>query len=293
MRTVVRIKGLLDFRTGERDVIVMGMTVRANGLDFDVQMGGPESGPPVLLLHGFPQHAGMWDGVVPALHRAGLRTYAPNQRGYSPGARLSDVDGYAMSDCVADAVALMDALDIDRADVVAHDWGSVVGWHLAVNHSNRVRTLTAVSVPHPEAVSRARHVEGSDQKERSAYMLLFAQPGKAEETLLADDARRLRRLFHPLPEATVDKYVTPLLEPGALTDALKWYRRLERPNLGPTAVPVTYIWGNQDPSMGRIAAEGCRAFATGDYRFVELDGVSHWVPDEQPDVVASEVLERR
>ena len=269
------------------------MTVRANGLDFDVRIGGPEAGPPVLLLHGFPQHAGMWDGVVPALHEAGLRTYAPNQRGYSRGARPSDVDGYPMSDCVADAVALLDTLGIDRADVVGHDWGSVVSWHLAVSHSTRVRTLTAVSVPHPEAVSRARHVEGSDQKERSAYMTLFAMPGTAEETLLADDARRLRRLFHPLPDAEADKYVARLLEPGALTGALKWYRKVERPGIGATAVPVTFIWGNQDQAMGRIAAELCEEFVTGDYRFVELDGISHWLPDQCPDVVASEVLARR
>lgn len=269
------------------------MTVRANGLEFDVRIGGPEGGPPVLLLHGFPQHGGMWDEVVPALHAAGLRTYAPDQRGYSPGARPSDVDGYPMLDCVADAVALLDALGLDRADVVGHDWGSVVAWHLAVSHPARVRTLTAVSVPHPEAVSRARHVEGSDQKERSAYMLLFAQPGTAERVLLEDDARRLRRLFRPLPEPMVDRYVMPLLEPGALTGALSWYRKLERPGIGSTDVPVTFIWGNQDPAIGRIAAEACADFVTGDYRFVELDGVSHWVPDQSPDVVASEVLARR
>jgi pimeloyl-ACP methyl ester carboxylesterase len=293
MRTVVRIMRGVGFRARGWDVIVVSMTVRANGLSFDVQIGGPEGGPPVLLLHGFPQHAGMWDGVVPALHRAGLRTYAPNQRGYSPGARPSDVDGYPMSDCVADAVAVMDALGIDRADVVGHDWGSVVAWHLAVSHSDRVRTLTAVSVPHPEAVSRARHTDGSDQKERSSYMFLFAQPGKAEETLLADDARRLRRLFNPLPDDVADRYVKPLLEPGALTGALNWYRKLEPPRIGPTAVPVTFIWGNQDQAIGRVAAEGCADFVTGDYRFVELDGVSHWLPDQHPEVVAAEVLDRR
>jgi pimeloyl-ACP methyl ester carboxylesterase len=270
------------------------MTVRANGLEFNVRTGGPEGGPPVLLLHGFPQHGGMWDDVVPALHRAGLRTYAPDQRGYSPGARPSDVDGgYAMADCVADVVGLMDALGIDRADVVGHDWGAAVAWNLAVTHASRVRTLTAVSVPHPVAMSRARHVEGSDQKERSAYMLLFAQPGTAERVLLEDDARRLRRLFNPLPEATVDKYVAPLLEPGALTGALNWYRKLERPDIGPTGVPVTFIWGNQDPAIGRIAAEACGEYVTGDYEFVELDGVSHWVPDQSPDMIASEVLARR
>ncbi len=257
-----------------------------------MRVGGPEGGPPVLLLHGFPQHGGEWDGVVPALHRVGLRTYAPDQRGYSPGARPSDVDTYRMVEFVADAVAMLDALGIERVDVVGHDWGSVVGWHLAGDHADRVRTLTAVSVPHPAAVSHARHI--GDQKERSAYMQLFAIEGKAEEVLLADDARRLWALFAPLTRAQAERYVRPLLEPGALTGALNWYRRLERPNLGPALVPVTYVWGNADAAVGRAAAEGCADFvAEGlDYRFVELVGVSHWVADEAPDMVAAEVLAR-
>jgi pimeloyl-ACP methyl ester carboxylesterase len=204
------------------------------------------------------------------------------------------VDTYRMVDFVADAVALLDELGLDRADVVGHDWGSVVAWHLAVNHADRVRTLTAISVAHPEAVGRARHTDGGDQKARSEYMKLFAMPEKAEEVLLADDARRLRRVFVPLPEADIDRYVQPLLEPGALTGALNWYRRLEPADLGPATVPVTFIWGNRDVALGRAGAEACGDFvAPGvDYRFVELDGISHWVPDERPDVVATEILAR-
>jgi pimeloyl-ACP methyl ester carboxylesterase len=271
------------------------MLVGARGLEFDVRTGGPVDGPPVLLLHGFPQHGGMWDGVVPALHEAGLRTYAPNQRGYSKGARPSDVDAYRMSECVFDAVALLDALEVGRADVVGHDWGSVVAWHLAANHADRVRTLTAVSVPHPGAVGQARHTDGGDQKQRSSYMKLFAMEGKAEEALLDDDARRLRRLFQPLAAAEVERYVQPLLEPGALTGALNWYRRLERADLGPAQVPVTFIWGNHDQAMGRAGAEACGDYvAPGlEYRFVELDGTSHWAPDERPEIVAAEVLARQ
>ena len=174
------------------------MKVTARGLEFDVHTGGPSDGHPVLLLHGFPQHGGMWDRVVPALHAAGLRTFAPDQRGYSPHARPSDVDGYAMDDCVVDAVALMDALGLARAHVVGHDWGSVVGWHLAGRHAERVDTFTAVSVPHPAAVELARRGDGGDQRQRSQYMKLFAIKDKAEELLLEDDARRLRRLFDPL-----------------------------------------------------------------------------------------------
>jgi pimeloyl-ACP methyl ester carboxylesterase len=270
------------------------MTVFARGLDFEVRVGGPAQGHPVLLLHGFPQHGGMWDGVVPALHAAGLRTYAPDQRGYSPGARPSDVDGYPMLECVADAVALLDALGVDRAHVVGHDWGSVVGWHLAGSHADRVLTFTAISVPHPTAVGLARQTDGGDQKQRSEYMKVFAMPGKAEEVLLDDNARRLRRLFDPLSDTQAQRYVLPLLEVGALTGALNWYRRLERPDLGPAQVPVTFVWGNQDRAIGRAAALGCAEFvAPGqDYRFVELDGVSHWVPDEAPEAVTKQVLAR-
>ncbi len=270
------------------------MTVTARGLEFEVRVGGPADGQPVLLLHGFPQHGGMWDAVVPALHQAGLRTYAPDQRGYSAGARPSDVDGYPMADCVADAVALLDALGVDRVHVVGHDWGSVVGWHLAGGHADRVASLTAVSVPHPVAVGLARHTDGGDQKQRSEYMKFFAIAGKAEEVLLAEDARRLWRLFDPLSREQAHRYVEPLLRPAALTGALNWYRRLERADLGPAQVPVTFVWGNQDKAIGRAAALACADFvATGnDYRFVELAGVSHWVPDEVPDVVAREVLAR-
>lgn len=269
------------------------MKVRARGLDFDVRTGGPETGRRMLLLHGFPQHGGEWDAVVPALHAAGVRTYAPDQRGYSPGARPSDVDTYRMSECVADAVALLDALGVGEVDVVGHDWGSVVGWHLAVDHAERVRTFTAVSVPHPAAIGNARRVD-DDQRQRSEYMRLFAMEGKAEDVLLSEDARRLRALFTPLPPEQVETYVRPLLEPGALTGALNWYRRLERANLGPARVPVTYLWGNRDMAVGRIAALACGEFVEAglDYRFVELEGVSHWVPDEAPETVATEVLAR-
>ena len=262
------------------------------GLDFRVRVGGPADGEPVLLLHGFPQHGGMWDAVVPALHEAGLRTYAPDQRGYSPFE--SPVDGFRMPNLVADMIALLDEVGVDRAHVVGHDWGSVVGWHLAGSHVDRVRTFTALSVPHPGAVGRARHVDGSDQKERSSYMMLFAQEGKAEGFLLADDAAELWRIFEPLPRDQAASYVEPLLAPGALTGALNWYRQLERPDLGPAQVPVTYVWGEEDWAMGPIAAHACADFvAPGlDYRFVPVPGISHWIVDQIPDVVTREILAR-
>src|SRR6478609_967008 len=105
-----------------------------DGLTFDVLDSGPRDGEPVLLLHGFPQDHTAWDAVAPLLHAAGLRTLAPDQRGYSPGARPQGRAAYDMGELVADAVALLDAADVTRAHVVGHDWGGSVAWALAERH---------------------------------------------------------------------------------------------------------------------------------------------------------------
>lgn len=270
------------------------MRVDARGLTFDVRAGGPVDGEPVLLLHGFPQHSGEWDGVVPALHSAGLRTYALDQRGYSPGARPAAVEDYRMAECVADAGAVLDALHVESAHVVGHDWGSLVAWHLAARHPGRVRTLTAVSVPHPAAMSQAMSND-PEQRVRSSYIKLFQQNDKAERVLLADDAAALRRLLAGVGEERVDAYARPMLEPGALTAALNWYRAMSRVDMagtGPVTVPTTFVWSDGDVAVGQVAAEACAGQVTGDYRFLALPGVTHWIPDEAPAALADAVLSR-
>lgn len=266
------------------------MIVSTRGVDFRIVTGGPERGDPVLLLHGFPQHSGMWDPVAAALHDAGMRTFAPDLRGYSPG--VSTLDDFAMPALVGDVLALLDHLGLSRVDVVGHDWGAVIGWHLAASHAERVRSLTAIAIPHPVAVTLARHTDGGDQRERSSYMEFFAIEGKAEDTLLAEDARRLWALFDPLPREVAARYVTRLLDRTALTGALNWYRRLERPRLGQARVPVTYLYGTHDLAIGPAAANACGDYVEPGqpYRFVTLAGVSHWIVDEAPDAVIAEVL---
>ncbi|MFL6129518.1 MAG: alpha/beta fold hydrolase [Mycobacteriales bacterium] len=270
------------------------MQIEVGGLSFEVAVGGPEGRPAVLLLHGFPENSRMWDGVVPLLHEAGLRTVAPDQRGYSPGARPAEVSGYAIGEVVGDALGLLDRLGLAAVHVLGHDWGAAVGWHLAAKHPARVRTLTAVSVPHPAAQAAAiRH--DAEQQRLSAYIQVFRVPEVAEATLLADDARRLRRMLRPLPDETTDLFVRPLQEPGALTAALSWYRAMSRHDLsglGPVSLPTTYVWGTEDAGIGRAAAEGCAAYVTGDFEFVELPGVSHWVPEQEPETVARLALAR-
>jgi pimeloyl-ACP methyl ester carboxylesterase len=274
------------------------LRVDVGDLTFDVRVDGPEEGRPVLLLHGFPETCTSWAAVTPLLTRAGLRTYAPDQLGYSPGARPREVEAYSMQNLAQVTADLMTALEVPVADVVGHDWGANVAWTLAAWHSDRVRTLTAVSVPHPAAYTAAFRAD-PEQRERSAYIRLFWQPGKAEEVLLADDARRLRRMLTGgeqdtgIPPEAVDEYVAVLSAPGALTGALNWYRAMSSDTrVDPVEVPTTYVWSDGDVAIGRTAAEACANFVTGDYRFVELPGVTHWIPEQAPEQLARAILDR-
>ena len=272
------------------------LQVDVGDLTFDVATDGPEDGPPVLLLHGFPETSLSWSAVAPLLADAGLRTYAPDQLGYSPGARPGDVDAYAVQNLAQVTADLMTALEIPVADVVGHDWGANVAWAVAGWHPDRVRSLTAVSVPHPAAYTAAFRVD-PEQKERSAYIRLFWQQGKAEEVLLADDARRLRRMYDVensgISPETVDEYVAVLSAPGALTAALNWYRAMSSDTrVDKVEVPTTYVWSDADVAIGRTAAEACEQFVTGDYRVVALPGVTHWIPEQAPEQLAAAILDR-
>ena len=270
------------------------MDVASEGLSLPVRLDGTGDDDPVVLLHGFPQTSRCWDAVSAGLVAAGRRTYAPDQRGYSDSARPTDVEAYGLDHLVADALAVLDATGSDQVDLVGHDWGAVVSWALAAMHPDRVRSLVAVSVPHPRAYGAALATD-EDQKARSAYIRLFREEGKAEHVLLADGARRLRAMFagSGLDDAGVDVHVGTMDDATRLAGPLAWYRAMggrEFAAVPAVAVPTTFVWGTGDLAVGATAAHGCAALVTGPYRFVPLDGVSHWVPDAAPQAVVDAVL---
>jgi pimeloyl-ACP methyl ester carboxylesterase len=227
----------------------------------------------------------------------GMRCAAPDQRGYSPDARPLHVEDYRMPRLVADAAGLLDALGWDAAHVVGHDWGAVVAWQLAASARTRVRSLTAVSVPHPRAMGAALATD-PDQHGRSAYMRLFREaPDRAVEALLANDAAALVGVFagSGMSEEAVRALVAPLLDPVALLATLSWYGAASADDAkacGPVRVPTTFIWGPLDVAIGRVAAEGCAAHVLGEYRFLELPGVGHWVAEQAPEALAEAVLQQ-
>ncbi|HEY0003006.1 MAG TPA: alpha/beta hydrolase [Actinoplanes sp.] len=266
--------------------------IKARGMTFDVFAGGPADGQPVLLLHGFPQDHREFDLVVPRLHAAGFRTYALDQRGASPGARPEAVADYRMSEVTADAITVLDALGVESAHVLGHDWGAQVGWLLADQHPERVTTLTAVSVPHPKALRLAMRVRPT-QRARLAYFAVFRSP-VAERFLLGSDAAVLKAMLRPLGERAA-LYVDAMREPGRLTGGLNWYRALSGGQLtgaGLIRVPTTYVWSDRDGVVGRTAVLRTTDWVEADYQLVVMRGVSHWVPEQAADALADAAIAR-
>jgi pimeloyl-ACP methyl ester carboxylesterase len=264
-----------------------------DGLTFDVVDSGPRDGEVVVLLHGFPEDSSSWQAVTPVLDAAGYRTLAPDQRGYSPAARPTGAQHYRWRLLVDDVLALLDSAGAQQAHVVGHDWGGFVAWALAADAPQRVRTLTVLSTPHPAAMTKA--MLGS-QALRSWYIGLFQVPWLAER-VLAPGSRGWRLLLTGLPREQVERYSARMREPGALTAALDWYRALPREvafpsvRVGRITVPTLYKWGNRDPGLGRAAAQATADMVSGPYRFDELLGAGHWLPELNADEVASRLLE--
>ena len=269
--------------------------VRVGDLVFRVRTAG-EGDRLVLLLHGFPQTSYMWRNVMPALAAEGYRVAAPDQRGYSPGARPDEVEAYGVEALTGDAVGLAKALGHNRFDVIGHDWGGAVAWGCAARIPDKVRSVTSVATPHPTALVEAMGSSSGEQANKSSYMALFgAEKGKAEAVLLADGAARLRDIYRSWglgsEEADdVEEYVRVLSDEPTLSAALNWYRRgFEWAAIGEVDVPALYVWGTDDVALGREAAELTEKYVNGPYKFVVLDGVDHWTAEHAGDRLVAEL----
>jgi pimeloyl-ACP methyl ester carboxylesterase len=267
---------------------VIGIKTRS-GFTFTSDVAGPAGGALVLLLHGFPESRHSWRAALPALAAAGYRAVAPDQRGYSPGARPdpADLANYAFDKLVNDAIEIADASGAagKRFHLVGHDWGGQVSWGVADKHPERLASLTVLSRPHPQSFRRALLREDGDQKHRSRHHRAFLD-SETGKLLLADNARRLREgLFgQGVPEAALEEHLSVLGNPAALEAALAWYRanRGLSADIGTINVPTLYIWGDNDATVGPDAAHGTSEFVGAAFAMEVLPGVGHFVMDQAP-----------
>jgi pimeloyl-ACP methyl ester carboxylesterase len=249
-------------------------------------------GTPVVLLHGWPDSGDLWERQSRTLTAAGYRTIVPDLRGFGASSKPTEVAAYALSEHVGDVVGILDALGLDRAHVIGHDWGAGIAWRMAALAPDRVTSITALSVGHPASFGTA----GLRQRQLSWYMLLFQFRGVAERWLSADDFRNLREwASHP----QVDAVVARLAEPGALTASLGIYRANVPPEslvtkprkLPPVTAPAMGVWSSGDIALTEASMVNSARFVAGPWRYERVEGAGHWLQLDAPDQVDALLLD--
>ena len=275
--------------------------VSTNGITLHTVVAGPEKGPVVILLHGFPEFWYGWRKQIPALAAAGFRVWAPDQRGYNLSDKPRGLSAYRMDELAADALGLIDATGQERVFLVGHDWGAMVAWSVALLAPERLRRLAILNVPHP-AVMRRRLRTDPQQMRRSLYAAFFQLPGLPEAAV---GAFGYRALAHTLRESSrpgafsdtdLDEYRRAWSRPGAMTSMLNWYRAaLRRPVddwPGPrVTVPTTIIWGMKDFALRAVMAEESAALCDRG-ELLRLEDNTHWVQHEAAAFVNETLITR-
>lgn len=140
-------------------------------------------GPPVVLCHGFPELAYSWRYQLPALADAGFRAIAPDMRGYGGSSRPEPIEAYDLVSLTDDLVGLLDALDIDRAVFVGHDWGGFVVWAMPLLHPERCAGVVGVCTPYMDFAPTDVMLEAVGGDPESLYITWFQEPGTAEASM--------------------------------------------------------------------------------------------------------------
>lgn len=255
-------------------------------LTFAVQDEG--HGPAVVLLHGFPDSHLLWRNQAVALLNAGYRVIIPDLRGFGESSKPQEAERYGVLGLVGDVLGILDAVGVERAHVVGHDWGAALAWAMAAFVPDRVDHLTALSVGHPSAFRDA----GFEQRQKSWYMLLFQFEGIAEQWLSADDFANFRAWAHH-PDA--DRVVADLGRPGALTAGLNWYRAnlhprtwIEPPLVFPQVqAPTMGVWSSGDFALDEKGMTGSDRYVDGTWRYERIEDAGHWMQLEAPDQVSA------
>lgn len=270
----------------------------SDGIHLHAVVAGPENGPPVVLLHGFPEFWRSWRRQIPALADAGFRVLAPDQRGYNLSDKPRGVYAYRLDALTADVAAVLDWAGRERAAVVGHDWGGAVAWRFAMDYPQRVERLVILNAPHP--VAFAREMRHWSQRRRSWYMFYFQIPW-LPETLFALSPMGTARLFFrkaayrkaAFSDEDLRAFASAMGQPGALRAMIHWYRAAFRyppaQRVRPIEAPTLLIWGVKDIALGMELTRGLEKWVPHlTVHYIQECG--HWVQNEATDEVNAALL---
>jgi pimeloyl-ACP methyl ester carboxylesterase len=257
-----------------------------SGMIFKCRVAGNPTGEPVILLHGWPETSHMWIGLMEKLSAEGYYCIAPDQRGFSPQARPEKVKGYAIEFLAGDVIGIADAFSIKSFQLVGHDWGSAIGWAVVAFYPDRIKSWTAMSVPHLKAFSDAVRFD-KKQKKMSQYMSFFQWRGIPEWFLLKKDRLNLRKTWKKSSPEELQDYLDVIGNKPALKASLGYYRanyKLLKKGQNmedylEVKTPTLMIWGKKDIAIGPVGVEGTAQYMKGAYEYVELDA-GHWLMQE-------------
>lgn len=254
---------------------------------------GPEDGPLIILLHGFPDSCLGWRYQMPALAKAGFRVVAPDQRGYGVSGKPRGVASYDLDELADDVIALGAHLGETQLRVVGHDWGASIAWWLCSARAEHMDKAAMINAPHPAIWKRAMHSDRA-QRKQSRYvrrMKMRVLPEMAirrrnYEALV--DVLKTSSREGAFDDAEFDTYRRNWDQPKALTSMIHWYRALLKKKLpdtlSPIKVPVLLVWGEKDIfAEASLAKESVALCERGGSLFFE-EG-THWVHREEPDRV--------
>ncbi|AYA37287.1 alpha/beta hydrolase [Hymenobacter oligotrophus] len=273
--------------------------VDTNGIRLHVVQCGPQSGPLVVLLHGFPEFWYGWHRQLQALAEAGYRVWAPDQRGYNLSDKPPRVSDYTLPKLAADVLGLLDAAGQRKAYVAGHDWGGIVAWHLAMYHPDRLHRVAILNVPHPAVFGRTLR-SSPGQLRKSWYVFFFQLPWLPEtltslsnywagrQTLLSSSRRGI---FSP---DDLREYRAAWAKPGAMRSMINWYRAAVRTGRqgtqpGRVAVPLHMLWGKRDAFLQADMAQQSLAYCDHG-RLTYFDKATHWLQHEEPQRVTEMLL---
>ena len=271
-------------------------TVESNGIRLHLVEEG--AGFPVVFCHGFPELWYSWRHQIPALAAAGLRPIALDLRGYGETDKPEAIEEYDIQHLVGDLIGVLDALKLDKAVLVGHDWGSFVVWSMAVMHPERVERVVSLNVPYRgRSVVLPPTTVLKQMGNRVAYILFFQEPGRAEARFSSDLTAALHRFYDGgaadpafLSQEEFQVYLEAFRK-GGMSGPLNFYRNIDRnwettSNLADRVVecPCLVVLADKDPVLRPEFAEGMERWLPRLRKEIVSD-CGHWTQQEKPEEV--------